>query len=203
MALQFLPALTALTGTAGVVGGIASLFGGKKKTQDVADPLAGIRAQLQSLAAGVPALVARQKQQIGERYGEARAEGVRDIGESVSGERGLGRTSIYDRLKTELTDKLARSQAEAELNAEFGGLTTQANILGGTAGMYPQAQEEEQSFLSKIVGPLAQLGTSYLGNQQLASLFKPDTKQYGYDTSIEETPDWLANIKKSPASVTV
>ncbi|MBM3701732.1 MAG: hypothetical protein FJW63_01865 [Actinobacteria bacterium] len=141
-----------------------SLFGRKKK-QDVSDPLAGIRGQLQALAGQVPALVARQKELIGQRFAEAKREGIQDIGEDVYAGRGLGRTSIYDRLRTELVDKLAKSQAEAELSAEFGGLQQQASILGGTAGMYPTAQpaEEGPSTLSKILGA----GTSLLAQNWL------------------------------------
>ena len=108
----------ALTGLGIEGAGAYSLFGNKKSSQD--DPLAGIRQQLLALSGQVPEMVSRQKELIGERFKEAEQKGVESIGEDVYATRGFGKgTTIYDRLKTELIDKLARSRAEAELQAEF------------------------------------------------------------------------------------
>jgi len=171
----------------GAVGG--GLMSGKKKSQDQADPLAGIRAQLQSIAAGIPALVEKQKANIRDIYAGYKTEGTQGIGENVYAERGLGNTSIYDRLKAELYDKLAKSQAEAELNAEMSGLSTQANILSGTASMYNTTPppEEGPSVTSQILGQGANLLTQNWMNTQ----------------SDKRQMDWLDKfLKKSPSTVT-
>ncbi len=185
-----LAGLTATAGTAGVGAGIWSLFGGKKKqSRDVPDPLAGIRQQLQALAGQVPGLVEKQKANIRDIYSGYKTEGEQGIGENVYAERGLGRTSIYDRLKTELYDKLAKSQAEAELNAELGGISTQANILSGTAGMYPTQTElpEEPSKIAPILGA----GTSLLAQNWMN------------EQSWKRQESWLDKIlSKQPSMVT-
>src|SRR3990167_6407225 len=144
------------------VGVGASLFG-KKKKKSQEDPLAPIRQQLMALSGQVPEMVARQKRLLGERYGTLREEGVRDIGENVYAERGLGRTSIYDRLRTELIDKLARSQAESELQTEMGGLELQSGILGRAGGLVTseQPEVEEPSLTSKLLGA----GASLIGQE--------------------------------------
>jgi len=135
------------------IGAIGSLFGGKKKSQDVPDPLAGLRAQLQGLAAQVPGQVAKQKELTAARMATAKTEGMQGINENIRGERGFGNTSLQDRLNNELIDKLTKSQAEANLASDIWGTQQQASILGSTAGMYPGAAPAEQpSWQSQLMG---------------------------------------------------
>lgn len=187
-------------------------LGGKKQSQN--DPLAGLRASLQAissrqeaLAGQVPGLVAKQKELLGQRFGEAKTEGIRDIGENVYAERGFGKTSIYDRLRTELIDKLAKSQAEAELEAEFGGLKLQGDILGqagtmlgSTSGMYPA--EEGPSFMSKLLGAGAGLVGQEMGYNRLKDIISPEItpKKSAYSPTIEEDTDWIKNLSKVSGS---
>jgi len=151
-----LAGLAALGGTAAVGGGIAGAFGafgGKKKSQDVPDPLAGLRAQLQGLAAQVPGQVAAQKAQTATRMADYKKEGLEGINENIRGERGFGNTSLQDRLNTELYGKLSKVQAEADLASDIWGTQQQASILGSTAGMYPGAAPAEQpSWQSQLMG---------------------------------------------------
>lgn len=135
---------------------LSDLFGGKKQE----DPLAGVRSQLQSLASGVPDLVARQKAQIADRYAQEKKQGIEDIGEEVYGARGFGRTSIFDKLRTDLVDKLSRAQSADELAADQWGTTTQANILGNMGSMVPK-QTETQSPLTTLLGS----GIGLIGKQ--------------------------------------
>ena len=136
----------------GAVAGISSLFS-KKKSQDVPDPLAGLRAQLQGLAGQVPGQVAKQKELTAARVAEARKTGMEGINENIRAERGFGNTSLQDRLNAELLDKLTKSQAEADLASDIWGTQQQANILGSTASMYPGVAEEEQpSWQSQLMG---------------------------------------------------
>lgn len=120
----------------GLLGGLL----GKKKEQY--DPLASIRGQLQGLAQNVGGIVQQEKQANQRRATMARESGTRGINEGVYANRGMGRTSIQDRLSSELSDKLFASQAEADLAAEKWGVDEQARILGSMAGMYPEQQEE-------------------------------------------------------------
>ena len=153
LGLQALPALTAAAGTAGVGAGLFSMFGKKKKSQDQADPLASLRAQLQGLAGQVPAQVAKQKELTAARIAEARRTGTQGIAENIRAERGFGNTSLQDRLNTELYDKLFKSQQEADLASDIWGTKTQADILSGTASMYPGAPpEEEPSWMTNLLG---------------------------------------------------
>ena len=154
-------------------GGIAGFFG-KKPKRDVADPLAGLRAQLQALAGQVPAQVAKQKELAAARYAQARTEGIQGIRENVRAERGFGASSIEDRLRSELIDKLTKSQAESELASDIWGTKTQADILSGTASMYPGAPEEEQpSWQSNLLGAGANLAVqNWMQEQQWKNLAK-------------------------------
>ena len=134
------------------LGAIGGLFRSKKK-RDVQDPLAGLRQQLQSLASGIPAQVAKQKELTASRVGEARRTGLQDIGENIRAERGFGNTSLQDRLNFELIDKLTKSQSEADLASDIWGTKQQADILSGTASMYPGAPpEEEPSWMTNLLG---------------------------------------------------
>jgi hypothetical protein len=196
--------------TAGIGGMIGSSLGSlfdKKKGKE--DPLAGLRSQLQAisnrqmaLAERVPGLVAEQKRLIGERFGEERTKGIESIGERVYAEGGMGRTSIFDRLRTELVDRLARSQAEAELAADYQGLQTQgsilgqaANVLGSTSGMYTP---EEPSTLSKILGWGANLVGQQLGLQGLKDIINPKaTPSYATGGRSFFTPETWSDILAS------
>ena len=149
------------------IGAIGSLFGGKKKDQNVPDPLAGLRTQLQGLAsqqqalAGqVPGQVAAKKALTAANMATARTEGMQGINENIRAERGFGNTSLQDRLNTELYDKLFRAQNAADLQADIWGTQQQssilgnaANILSGTSSMYPGAAPNEgPSWQSQLMG---------------------------------------------------
>lgn len=139
-------------------------FGGKKKEQ--ADPLAGVRGQLQALSSQIPGLVAKQKESIGKTYEGARKEGLINVAEDVHATRGLGRTTLEDRLRTDLLDKLAQGQAKEELAAEQWGLQGQMGALSSMSGMFPQPQQEAGSpWGDLLVG----------GGALAANLFMPGT----------------------------
>lgn len=171
---------------------LSDLFGGKKKEQS--DPLAGVRAQLQELSSQIPGLVARQKENIAKEIGAQREEGIKGIGEQVYADRGLGRTSIYDRLRTELVDKLARSQAQAELAADEWGMGQQSDILSRIGSMTPQEQPELESPISKILGNIG------LGIGQNLGLGKNTTGTDGDGKSIFQSASDL--IKGTSGSKT-
>lgn len=149
---------------------LESMFGmGKKKSRDVPDPLAGLRAQLQALAAGVPEQVARQKELSAARYAEARKEGTQGIREHIRGEHGFGSSSIEDRLMTELIDKLTKSQSESELASDIWGTKQQADILSGTASMYPSQAElpEEENWQANLLGTGVNMAVQNWQNEQM------------------------------------
>ena len=165
--------MTALGGTAGVGYGISSLFGKKKKAQQD-DPLAGIRQQLMDLSSGVPALVARRKEAIKNMFADYQKTGMENIQENVHAERGFGKTSLESSMTTDFMDKLAKSQAEEELNADFQGLQTQGNLLRLAGGMGVTAPTaEEPSFMSQILGMGSQLAFQQAGMSGLEELFNP------------------------------
>ena len=164
----------------GGLAGMGWLFGrGKKKEQY--DPLAEIRNKLMGLADEIPGLVAKRKERIGELFGEAKRTGMEGIEENIHAERGFGRTSIEDRLKTELIKKLAGGQAEAELGAEEWGLASRANILSGMSGLMPEPVEEKPSLLEGLF----ELGGEYLGQEfgyrRLEDILNPQKKTAGTD----------------------
>lgn len=150
-----LAALAPYIGTTALLGGGAALaFGRKKKSRDVADPLAGLRAQLQQLASGIPAQMQRQKEITAGRIGEVRTRGMQGIAENIRAERGFGSTSLQDRLNIELAEKLERAQAESDLASDIWGTRQQADILSGTADLYPQQTEieEQPSWVTNLLG---------------------------------------------------
>ena len=155
---------TAIGAGIGAIGGglMGSGIFNKKQDRNVPDPLASLRNQLQALAAGVPAQVARQKELATARYGEARTKGIQGIRENVRGERGFGASSIEDRLITELIDKLSKSQTESELASDVWGTRQQADILSGTASMYPGQTELEQEpdWAANLLGVGANMAVS-------------------------------------------
>lgn len=116
-----------------------------KKKQDTFDPLAGVRSQLQALSSQIPGLVSKQKESIGKTYESAKKEGLINVAEDVHANRGLGRTTLEDRLRTDLLDKLAQSQSREELAADQWGLQGQMGALSSMAGMYPPQQQEAAS----------------------------------------------------------
>ena len=202
------PGMAAIGGMIG--GGIGSSVtgGGLSKGKTPEDPLAPIRQQLmglatrsQELAARSREMVTRQKELIGQRIGEAERKGTESIGEGVYGERGFGRTSIYDRLKTELIDKLAKTQAESELQAEMGGLQAEMGGLDYEKGIYSTlmgypSPAEEPSLLSKGLGYGAEILGQQYGLSRLENLFGGKTTPTTY--TQEETPDFLAKYRKEP-----
>jgi len=136
-------------GTA-VGAGLGGFFGGGgEATKD--DPLAPIRQKLLQLAEGIPDLVSRQKELIGEKFGKARRTGLEDITENVRGERGFGASSIESRLRSELIEGLAGKQAESELEAELAGVGLQSQLLTGAGGIPIQDIPEEEDILGDIV----------------------------------------------------
>jgi len=173
-------------GGAGAIG--YSLFGKKK---DKADPLAGIRAQLQSLATEVPGLVEKQKQRTREIFGEAEDKGLKDIAEEYQATKGFGPMSTMERgARRTLLDDIARSLASEELAAEKWGLSTRAGILGTEASIpYP---EEEESFASKLLGLGGQLFGQEVGYGGFKDLLSNDYR----DKDIE-------NIIKKPSFLSV
>lgn len=189
MGSSFGPWGTVIGGVGGaILGGFA---GGGEEKEDEDDPLADIRAQLRALSSEVPGLVAREKALIGERFGEAREKGIQDIGESVRGERGFGSSSIEERLKAELIDKLARSQSEAELAAEMKGLQMRSNILGQVGQFTPT--EEEPTFGEQLLGIGGELLGTELGYGRLEKLL---------GTQKSPTEDTEEEIKKRPSIIT-
>jgi len=161
----------------------ASLFGGKKK-QD--DPLAGIRQQLMSIASGIPSQVSAMKEQIGKEYGAARTEGTKGIQEDIHATRGLGKTTLEDRLQTELLDQLARGQASAELGAERWGTGAQISALQGAAGVpFP---EEQAGWQEQLLGLGGQMFGQQLGYNGLEGLMKPQNAGIDVSKWAEEIP---------------
>lgn len=192
-------------GTAiGAIGGglLGAFGGGRDASKD--DPLAGIRAQLNAvasrkmaLAEEVPGLVGRQKQLIGERYGREKEQGIQGIGENVYAERGMGRTSIFDTLRTNLIERLAQGQSADELAAEMAGLQMQSNILGGAGGLYGAAAgvpypEQQPSALSGILGGAASLGANILGQNWLG---EQQSKR------LEGMLSGLGSVKQTPGTI--
>lgn len=149
----------------GLAGGLLS---GKK--QQATDPLASLRQHLQALAGQVPALVNQQKEQNAKSMERQRQLGYEGIGEDVYAQKGLGRTSIEGEKKGRLLTDLLSERDRADLAAEEWGIGQQSRILGSTAGMYPDAQEEETPWwetLGKTVGSAFDEG---FGNKGVASL---------------------------------
>jgi len=162
---------TALLGA----GGATNWFGmGGKKEEKQNDPLANIRDQLLGLASNVPELVSRQKEMIGQQFGAARKAGLINVGEDIHARRGMGATTLEDRLRTELLDKLARGQATSELEAEKWGLGMQASLLGQAGGMMPQPEEEEPAWWESMLGMGGQLAGQQLGIAGLKDIFKEE-----------------------------
>ena len=176
--------MAAIGGTAGVGAGIGSMFGKKKQDRNVPDPLAGLRTQLQALAGQIPAQVAKQKEINAARMARYKTEGQQGIAENIRAERGFGNTSLQDRLNMELMDKLTKSQAEADLNADIWGTKTQADILSGTASMYPGQTELEQEpdWAANLLGVGANMAVSnWMQDQQfnrLKGLFSKDEQLF-------------------------
>lgn len=178
----------------GAIGLGSSLFG-KKKSQDVPDPLAGLRAQLQGLAGQIPGQVAKQKEITAQRVAEAKTTGAQGIAENIRAERGFGNTSLQDRLNTELADKLFKSQQEADLAAENWGIGQQASILQGTASMYPgAAPEEAPSWQSQLLGAGTNLAVQ---NWMDENKWKNISKYFGKDSTPTPTTDW-SFLDKTP-----
>jgi hypothetical protein len=175
------------------VGLLGGLLSGSKKKQEVQDPLAGIRAQLQGLAGQIPGMVARQKENIAKEYGALKDQGQKQIGEDVYATRGFGRTSIEDRLRNELYDKLARGQSADELNAEKWGLSEQARILGSLPAT--PVQEETTNPWWQTVGE--SLGQAF-GQGGTDNLFGKKTS-YGAPDSWEYN-DIFSQIKNTPGT---
>ena len=163
-----LAGLTAAAGTAGVGAGIFGMFNKKKQNRNVADPLAGLRAQLQALAGRISGQVAKQKEINAARTQQMKTEGQQGIAENIRAERGFGNTSLQDRLNTELMTKLTQGQSEADLAAENWGLGQEASILSGTSGMYPTEIElpQEPNWGANLLGAGAQMAISNWQNEQ-------------------------------------
>lgn len=138
----------ALMGAGGMLGGMFGGDGGGKKKED---PLAGIRGQLTALAGQVPGLVQAQQKLNKEAFDVARGEGRQGIQENVHAVRGLGASSIEDRLTNELLDKLARGQSQADLEAQKWGLSEQGRLLTGAARMGGD-QGEDTSWWDNLAG---------------------------------------------------
>lgn len=184
----------AIPAAIGAIGIGSSLFGKKKQ---VDDPLAGIRQQLLNLSGQVPGMVARQKELTASNIAEARKEGTESIGEDVYASRGLGRTSIYDRLRTELIDKLAKTQAEADLQAEMGGLSLQGNLLNQAAGVNVPA--EQPSMMSTLLGAGAEFAGQQFGLNRLEDILKTGGGATSGDTTLDIPKNtFLEEFKKTP-----
>jgi hypothetical protein len=192
--LSMIPALAAGGATGAAAGGLAGFFGGKKKSQEVNDPLAGIRNQLLSLSGQIPGLVDRQKALIKEIYGQYTKEGKQGIQESIHATRGLGPTSLESNLETDLMEKLARGQAGEELAADRWGLGAEQSLLSGAAGIpFPATPEEQPDWTSQLLG----LGGQYAG-QQLANKGTLDM----YKELLNPSQDFANRLKETKSALT-
>jgi hypothetical protein len=179
-------------GVGTIIGGIGGgLMGGKKQSRDVADPLASLRAQLQALAGNIPGQVAKQKEINAERVGRLRSEGSQNIAENIRAERGFGNTSLQDELNRKMEADYLAKQNEADLAADQWGTTTTAEILKGTAGMYPSMTElpEEENWQANLLGMGANMA---MQNWQQENQWKNMAKYFGGNNA--KSPSYITSL---------
>ena len=174
-AMAALPYALAGLGMGGL--GAWSIFGGGEKKKTLEDPLAGIRAQLQSLSGEIPGMVEKRKELLRQQFGATREQGLEDIGEEYQAGRGFAPMSSMERgARGDWMDKIARSLASEELGAEEWGVGQQRATLSAAMGAPGQYVEEPPSFGEQLLGTYGQMAGQSLGMIQLKDLFGDKNK---------------------------
>ena len=194
-----LAGLAAIAGTAAVgtgIAGAAGAFGGGEKKRETFDPLAGIRQQLQALAAGVPEMVEKRKARLRELFGEAKELGLQDIGEEFRGERGFGASTMETRRRSKFIEDLSKSLAGEELAAEEWGAGRQASFLGSAAGIKPELLPEEAGWGEQLMGMGGEMFGQELGYNRLQDLFKDKTDLMSAEDLTKRMGTWQDVLRK-------